>query len=87
MGYIKRLLILTIILLMFLSQSLLLCSCHDEDEEVGDHVTRKLGVFIRKRARFGRRRPRSTTGSASATLLSTGSFACLAFSFLISFLF
>ncbi|KAH0906714.1 hypothetical protein HID58_038541 [Brassica napus] len=73
----KRLVILSIISLMFLSQFLLLCS-------VG--VPRKLGVFIRKRRGFRYRRPHSTTRSASATLLP-GSFhvtACLASSFLLS---
>ncbi|VVB16375.1 unnamed protein product [Arabis nemorensis] len=71
MGDIKRLLILSIILLLFLSQSLLLCSGHGDDEA---GVTRKLGVFIRKRARYTR--PRTTT-SASATLAS-GSFHVIA---------
>ncbi|RID41216.1 hypothetical protein BRARA_J01193 [Brassica rapa] len=69
----KRLVILSIISLMFLSQFLLLCSGH-------------LGVFIRKRRGFRYRRPHSTTRSASATLLP-GSFhvtACLASSFLLS---
>ncbi|ESQ42609.1 hypothetical protein EUTSA_v10015158mg [Eutrema salsugineum] len=84
MGDIKRLLVLSIILLLFLSQALLLCSGHGDDEA---GVTRKLGVFIRKRG--GRyRRPRTIT-SASATLFS-GSFhltTCLASSFLLSLLF
>ncbi|AED96967.1 unnamed protein product [Arabidopsis thaliana] len=74
MRDIKGLLILSIILLLVLSQSLLLCSGH-VDHEAG--VTRKLGVFIRRRARrFRGHRPTS----ASITLLS-GSFhmtACLA---------
>ncbi|CAH2069586.1 unnamed protein product [Thlaspi arvense] len=55
---------------------------HGDDEAI---VTRKLGVFIRKRG--GYRRPRTTT-SASSTLLS-GSIhmtACLASSFLLSLL-
>ncbi|KAG2310825.1 hypothetical protein Bca4012_025331 [Brassica carinata] len=85
MADVKRLLILSIILLLFLSQSFLLCSGHDEDQA---GQTRKLGVFIRKRGGGGYRRSRTTT-SASATLLS-GSFhmtTCLASSFLLSLLF
>ncbi|XP_019095745.1 PREDICTED: uncharacterized protein LOC109130542 [Camelina sativa] len=84
MGDIKRLLILLILLVMLSSQSLLSCSGHG-DEEAG--LTRKLGVFIKKRARFGR--PTTTTRSASAPS-SSGSFhmiACLATSFLLVFLF
>ncbi|EOA15051.1 hypothetical protein CARUB_v10028410mg [Capsella rubella] len=86
MGDIKRLLILAIFLVMLSSQSLLLCSGQG-DEEAG--VTRKLGVFIRKRGGGFSRRPRATTTSASAIPLS-GSFhmiACLATSFLLSQLF
>ncbi|KAF2575696.1 hypothetical protein F2Q70_00005379 [Brassica cretica] len=85
MGDTKRLVILSIISLLFLSQFLLLCSAHVNDE-VG--VPRKLGVFIRKRRGFRYRRPHSTTRSASATLLP-GSFhvtACLASSFLLPLL-
>ncbi|KAH0896469.1 hypothetical protein HID58_046037 [Brassica napus] len=85
MADVKRLLILSIILLLFLSQSFLLCSGREEDEA---GQTRKLGVFIRKRGGGGYRRARTTT-SASATLLS-GSFhmtACLVSSFLLSLLF
>ncbi|EFH40795.1 hypothetical protein ARALYDRAFT_918973 [Arabidopsis lyrata subsp. lyrata] len=80
---IKRLLILSILLLLFLSQSLLLCSGLGDDEA---GVTRKLGAFIKKGARYGRR---PTTTSDSATLLS-GSFhmiTCLATSFLLFLLF
>lgn len=85
MADVKRLLILSIILLLFLSQSFLLCSGHDDDQA---GQTRKLGVFIRKRGGGGYRRARTTT-SASATLLS-GSFhmtACLVSSFLLSLIF
>ncbi|EFH40794.1 hypothetical protein ARALYDRAFT_495889 [Arabidopsis lyrata subsp. lyrata] len=82
MRDIKGLLILSIILLLVFSQCLLLCSGHGDDEA---GATRKLGVFIRRRARrFRGHRPTS----ASTTLLS-GSFhmtACLATSFLLSLL-
>jgi hypothetical protein len=82
MGDVRRSLVISIIFLMFLSQFLLLCSGHGDD----DDVTRKLGVFIRRRAR--RFSPRTST-SASATLLSGSSHmtACLASSFLLSLLF
>ncbi|XP_018466784.1 uncharacterized protein LOC108838329 [Raphanus sativus] len=82
MADVKRVVILSIILVLFLSQSLLLCSGHEAGQ------TRKLGVFIRKRGGGGYRRSRTTT-SASVTLLS-GSFhmtACFASSFLLSLLF
>ncbi|EOA18128.1 hypothetical protein CARUB_v10006589mg [Capsella rubella] len=74
----RRILLFSIILLLFFSQTFLLCSANE-------HGSRNLAVVMKKRVRY--RGPRNTTTSSAPTMMSPSSlYIGAASSFLLALL-